>query len=59
MPFIRKAVVIDPVRRAEGHSTVCAADKHHIGCASPGRHDAGQHVNVVVSRAARAINRQE
>src|SRR6266699_3452920 len=52
-------IVIDPLRRAEGQTAVCAADKHHVGRASPGRHHAGQHVNVVVSRAAGAINREE
>ena len=52
-------VVIDPHGRAEGQSAVGAAHKHYIGCASPGRQDACQHVNVVVSRAAGVINRQE
>ena len=59
MPLIRKAVVINPVRRAEGEPAVGAAHKHHVGRRSPGRHYAGQHVNVVVSRATGAINRQE
>ena len=52
-------VVIDLVRRTEGYSAICAAHKHHVGCASPGRHHAGQHVNVIVSRTTGAINRQE
>ena len=52
-------VVIDPVRRAKSQSTVCAAHEHHIGCASARRQHTRQHINVIVSRAARAINRQE
>jgi hypothetical protein len=52
-------VIIDPHGRAEGQSAVGAARKHYIGCAAPGREDACQHVNVVVCRAAGAINRQE
>src|SRR5213592_679818 len=52
-------IVIDPVRRAEGQSTVCAARKHHVGCVSPGRLHTGQHVNVVVSCAAGVVNRKE
>src|SRR5437899_6221664 len=52
-------VVVDPERRAKGLPVVGAAHKHHVGRASPGRHHAGQHVNVIVSRAAGAINRQE
>src|SRR5437762_4303247 len=59
MPLIRKAIIIDPLRWAEGHSTVGAAREHHVGCTAPGRQDAAQHVNVVVSRPAGAVNRQE
>ena len=59
MPFIRKAIVIDPEWCAEGQSTVGAAHKHHIGRASSGRFHTGQHVDVIVSRTARAIDRQK
>ena len=59
MPLSRKAIVIDPVRRAKGLPAVGATHKHHIGGASPGRQHAGQHVDVIVSRAAGVINRQE
>ena len=60
MPLsLEVGVVIDSMRRAEGQSAVGAAHKHHVGCAAPGRQDACQHINVVVSRAAGAINRQE
>ena len=60
MPFTGiEWIVIDLERRAEGHSTVCAARKHDVGCASSGRFYACQHINVIVSRAARVIDRQE
>ena len=52
-------IVIDLDRRTKGCSVIGAAHKHHVGCASPWRRYAGQHVNVVVGRAARVINRQE
>jgi hypothetical protein len=59
VPLVRKAIVIDPVGCAEGQSTVGAARKHHVCCASSGRLHTGQHINVVVSCAAGAINRKE
>src|SRR5436190_1861338 len=52
-------VVIDLVWCAEGQSIVGAARKHDVGCGAPGRLHTGQHVNVVVSRAAGTINSQE
>jgi hypothetical protein len=52
-------IVIDLVRRAEGQPAVRAAHKHYVSRASPGRHHAGQHVNVVVSRTSGTIDRQE
>jgi hypothetical protein len=59
MPFVGKAIVIDPVWRAEGQSVVGAANEHDISCASTRRLHTGQHINVIVSQAARVINRQE
>src|SRR5438874_2370395 len=52
-------VVIDSTRRAKGYPAVRAAHKHHVGCASTGRHHAGQHVNVVVSGSTGTIDGQE
>src|SRR5204863_332330 len=43
----------------DGESAVCAAHKHHVGCASPRRHHARQHVNVIISRTTGTINCQE
>ena len=59
VPFIREAIVIDPMWGAEGQPTIGTAYKHHVGCRSPGWFHAGQHVNVVVSRAAGVVDRQE
>ena len=53
------AIVIDPLRRAEGKSAVRATDKHHIGSRSPGRQSTEQHVNIVVGRTAGAVDREE
>ena len=52
-------IVIDLDRRAKRCSVVRTARKHHVGCVSPRRYHAGQHVNIVVSRATGTINRQE
>ena len=53
-------IVIDPVRRAKGQASVGAAREHHV-CAIGGTEwlHAGHHVNVIVSRSARAVHRQE
>src|SRR2546423_1011197 len=48
-----------PPTRVEVKAAVCTADKHHVGCASPVRHHAGQHVNVVISRSAGVIDGEE
>src|SRR6266550_5179143 len=52
-------IVVNLVWRAEGESAICAAHKHDVGRASPAGHHAVQHVNVVVSRAAGVVNREE
>jgi ribulose kinase len=52
-------VIVDPHGRTEGQSAVGAACEHYVRCASSGGEDAAQHVNIVVSRSAGAINRQE
>src|SRR5437867_3302127 len=60
MPLARvNRIVIDLKRRAKGQSAVGAACEHYIGRAASGRHYAGQHVNVIVSRATGTIDRQE
>jgi hypothetical protein len=59
MPFIRQAIVIDRVRRAESQSTVRAANEHHVGGRSPSRQHTAHHVDVVVSQPAGAVNREE
>src|SRR5438445_12267782 len=52
-------IVVDPERRAKGLPVIGAAHKHHVGRASPGRHHAGQHVNVIVRGRAGSVNSQE
>ena len=52
-------VVVDLDWRAEGRSVVRAAHEHHVGCASPRRNNAGQHVNVIVGWTTGAINCKE
>ena len=47
------------MRRAEGESAVGTANKHHVGRAAPGRQHTGQHINVVISGTAGAVNRKE
>ena len=47
------------MRRTKGRPAVGAAHEHHVGRASPARHHTVQHVNVVVSRAAGVVNREE
>ena len=59
MPFIGKAIVVDSVRRAESQPAVCAADEHHIGCASTGWFHASYDVNVVVRRTPGVVNCEE
>src|SRR5215471_15103785 len=59
MPLRREAIVIDRVRRAESQSTVRAANKHYVGGRSPGRQHTAHHVDVVVSRPAGSVNREE
>ena len=60
MPLVRvNRIVIDFDRGAEGCSVIGAAHKHHVGRASSWRRNAGQHVNIVIGRSPRVINRQE
>lgn len=61
VPFVMvNWVVIDPLRRAKGHTSVGAAHKHHVrAIVGTGRLHAGHHVNVIVTRSARAVYRQE
>src|SRR5437879_13633463 len=60
MPFARVHwIVIDPLRRAEALSAIGAAREYHVCAVDTERSHTGYHVNVVVCRPARAINRQE
>jgi hypothetical protein len=59
VPLIRKAIIIDSQRRAEGKPAVGAAHKHHVGRRSPGRLHTGQYINVIVSGTAGVVNLKE
>ena len=52
-------IIVDSYRRAKGQPAVGATDKHHFSESTARRPHTRQHVNVIVSQAARAINRQE
>ena len=53
-------IVIDPTRRAEGLSSICAAREHHVTASGKaGRLNAGKHVNIVVRTRARTVRRQK
>jgi len=56
MPFARVVVVVNSDGRAERCTAVSAAREHHISCASSGRLNARQHVNVIVRRGTRMIH---
>ena len=60
VPLIGSRVVVDPNRRPEACSAIGAAREHYIRpVAVTGRPHAGQHVNIVVRRAAGAIHSEE
>src|SRR5881398_4218118 len=53
-------IVIDPVRCAEGLTSVCAAHQLHIAATrEAGGLNAREHVNIVVRTRARTVRRQE
>src|SRR5262249_31570051 len=59
VPLVRiHRVIIHFDRRAEGHSAVGAARKHHIGRAPSAGHNAAQHVNVIGSRSPGMIDHE-
>ena len=58
MPLARvDGIVVDPHRRAEAGAAIGAAREHHVSPAA--RASAGYHVNVVVRRAAGAVDCQK
>src|SRR4029077_15878061 len=61
VPFVViDGVVVDPVGSAERLPAVGAAHEHHVGSGvEAGRLHARQHVNIVISAAARTVHRQE
>lgn len=60
MPIVlRVRVVVDPDRCAKGQPAIGAARKHYVSCAAAARLHAGKHINIIVSRAAGPIYRDE
>ena len=61
MPFVMvNRIVVDPVRRAKGQSTVGAAREHHIGAGSEaGWLYTGDHINIIVSGTTGVVHCQE
>ena len=58
MPLVRiDWIVVDPHRRAEAGAAISAAREHHVSPAA--RASAGYHVDVVVRRAAGAVDCQK
>src|SRR5437667_942417 len=58
MPLARvDRIVVDPLRRAKALAAVGAAGEHHVSPAA--RANAGYHVDVVVRRAAGAVDCQK
>ena len=60
MPLVGRSIVIDANGRAEAGAAVGAARNHYIGAITVARRShTGQHIDVVIRRAAGAINRQK
>jgi hypothetical protein len=60
VPLVRiNWIVVNPLRPAKALAAVGAAGEHHVRSATAEGLDAGEHINVVVSRAARAVNCEE
>src|SRR5215813_233936 len=60
MPFVRvNRIVVYLDWRTKCCAVIGAPHKHYISGASSGRHNTGQHVNVVVSRGAGMVDRQK
>src|SRR5947209_5452321 len=57
MPFVRVyRIVINPMRCAERSPSIGAAREHHVRAVTAERAYAGYHVDVVIGRAARAVD---
>ena len=60
MPLVDGGIVIDANGRAKAHAAVGAARDHHIGASAVASgSDARQHVDVVISGAAGAVDCQK
>src|SRR5690349_17944695 len=60
MPLVSiHRIVIDSMRSTKGCTTISAAGEHYVRAISPEGTNAGYHINVIVSRPARAVDRNE
>src|SRR5215472_13679041 len=60
MPLVRiHRIVVDSLSGAECCTTISAAGEHYVRAISPEGTNAGYHVNVIVSRSTRAVDRNE
>src|SRR5262245_884807 len=60
MPLVRiHRIVVDSMRSTKRCTTISAAGEHYVRAISPEGTNAGYHVNVIVSRPARAVDRNE
>ena len=60
MPLVRiHRIVVDSMRSTKRCTTISAAGEHYVRAISPERTNTGYHVNVIVSRSARAVDRNE
>src|SRR5215475_10485774 len=60
MPLVRiHRIVVDSMRSTKRCTTISTAGEHYVGAISPEGTNTGYHVNVIVSRPAGAVDRNE
>src|SRR5262249_58308027 len=60
MPLVRiHRIIVDSMRSTKSCTAISAAGEHYVRAISPERTNAGYHVNVIVSRSTRAVDRNE
>jgi hypothetical protein len=59
MPLAWVVIVVNSDGRAERCTAIGAAHEHHVGCASSGRLNACQHVNIIIRSSAGMIYRKK
>ena len=60
MPFVRvNGIIVNPLRCTERCPSISAARKHHVRAIAAKRADPRYHINVVIGRAAGAVDSNE